>query len=128
MDSGQCRGFASLKNIDENGSTCAAMCRPIARMRTAAIPPAGADHETSDAYSGVIADLCDCHRVVICKDALQWILQRRKKGGAERPWRGVGYFRTRNALIRACASLCGRIDPAALAILMALPDHIGGAA
>ena len=83
--------------------------------------------ETSDGFSGVIAHLCDSHRVITCRDNHQWITQYRKKGGAERPWRGVGYFRTRVALIRACATLCGRIDPSAMAILMALPSHIGGA-
>ena len=65
-------------------------------------------HETSDHYIGVQTYLCPVHRVITCRDDLQWILQRRKKGGAERPWRGVGYFRTRNALIRVSATLCGR--------------------
>lgn len=83
--------------------------------------------ETSDDYSGVIAHLCARHRVIVCKDAIQWILQQRKNGGAERPWRGVAYIRTRNALVRVSANLCGRIDPAAVAILAALPDVIGGA-
>ena len=83
-------------------------------------------HETSDAYSGVIAQLCARHRVVVCKDAIQWILQRRKSGGAERPWRGVGWYRSRDALIRASAALCGRIDSAAMATLLALPANFGG--
>jgi hypothetical protein len=83
--------------------------------------------ETSDHYGGVIARLCPVHRVVTCRDDLQWIVQRRKKGGAERPWRGVGYVRTRDALIRVCASLCGRIDPHAMVILVTLPAQIGGA-
>ncbi|MXQ06791.1 hypothetical protein GQ651_02920 [Alphaproteobacteria bacterium GH1-50] len=84
--------------------------------------------ETSDDYSRVAARLCDRHRVVVCHDDCQWIAQRRKRGSAERPWRSVGYFRTRDALIQACASLCGRIDPNAMAILAALPAHFGGAA
>ena len=78
-------------------------------------------------YVGVIALLCPRHRVIECKEHVQWIVQRRKNGGAERPWRAVGYFRTRDALIQACATLCGRIDPAAMAILVALPSHFGGA-
>ncbi|NND16970.1 MAG: hypothetical protein HKN98_00175 [Silicimonas sp.] len=86
-----------------------------------------AAHETAEAYVGVISQLCARHRVITCKDDLQWILQHRKNGGAERPWRGVGYFRTRNALIRVCATFCGRIDPAAIAVLAALPSHFGGA-
>ena len=85
-------------------------------------------HETADECVNVIAQLCARHRVIVCKDAIQWVLQKRKKGGAERPWRSVGYFRTRSALLRVSATLCGRIDPAAVAILLALPDQIGGAA
>ena len=82
-------------------------------------------HETADNYHGVIAQFCARHRVITDKDAIQWILQQRKKGGAERSWKGVGYFRTREALIRVSASLCGRIDPAALATLAALPEFFG---
>ena len=82
--------------------------------------------ETSDTYHGVIAQLCDRRRVDICKDSIQWIQQRRKKGGAKRPWRGVGYFLTRDVLIRASASLCGRMEPAAMAILLAIPVSFGG--
>ena len=88
----------------------------------------GSHHETSDAYACVTTQLCPRHRVIVCNDAIQWILQQRKKGGAERPWRGIGYFRTRDALLRVSATLCGRIDPAAMALLLALPDQIGGAA
>jgi hypothetical protein len=84
--------------------------------------------ETSDSFDKVVVALDQEHRVITCRDGIQWILQRRKNGGAERPWRAFGYFRTRAALIRLCASLNGRIDPNAMAILMALPDMIGGAA
>ena len=88
----------------------------------------GNHQETADQFRGLVALLCARHRVVVCKDDMQWILQRRKNGGAGRPWRGIGYFRTRKTLIRACASLYGRIDPSVLAILAALPDHIGRSA
>ena len=84
-------------------------------------------HETSDTYGAIVAVLDHKHRVIVCKDGIQWITQRRKAGGAERPWRGLGYFRTRKALIRACATLCERADPGAMSILLALPDVIGGA-
>jgi hypothetical protein len=90
-------------------------------------PMAIGHHETADNYAGVIARLCLKHRVIICRDGIQWIAQYKKNGGAERPWRSAGYFRTRDALIRVCASLCGRIDPNAMAILAALPDVIGRA-
>lgn len=83
-------------------------------------------HETSDIYTGVIARLCPRHRVIVCKDAIQWILQRRdaQRSGQSR-WTGVGYFRTRDALIRVSRTLCERLDPNAMAILAALPDMIG---
>ena len=83
--------------------------------------------ETSDHYARVVVGLCPRHRVIVCKDDIQWILQQRKKGGAERPWRGVGYFRTRDALIRLCASLCSRVDPGTMATLAARPEFFGGA-
>ena len=86
----------------------------------------GSSQETSDNYVGIITLLPPRHRVIERNDHTQIILQRRKKGGAERPWRGAGYFRTREALIRTCANLCERIDPTAMAILLALPSHIGG--
>lgn len=87
-----------------------------------------ATHETADGYARVVARPCDGWRVIVCKDNVQWILQRRKKGGAERPWRAVGYFRTREALVRLCAASCWRMDPAAMAALTALPESFGGVA
>lgn len=89
---------------------------------------AKADHETADGYGNVVAVPCDGWRVIVCKDDLQWIVQRRKNGGADRPWRAVGYCRTRKALVRLCAASCGQIDPAAAAALAALPENFGGVA
>lgn len=89
---------------------------------------AQAAHETADSYSKVVAVSCDGRRVIVCKDDLQWIVQRRKNGGADRPWRAVGYCRTRKAVTRLCATSCGRIDPTAAAVLTALPENFGGAA
>lgn len=86
-------------------------------------------HETADCCWGIVARLCGDWRVIVCRDALQWILQRRKdqRGGQAR-WAAVRYLPTRDALLRASHLFCGRIDPAALAVLAALPDRIGGAA
>lgn len=84
-------------------------------------------HETADDYTGIVAQLCPRHRVVICRDAIQWILQRRDAQRAGQPrWTGIGYFRTRNALISVSRTECERIDPNAVAILAALPGTIGG--
>jgi len=83
-------------------------------------------HESADEYSGIVARLSASHRVIICKDRTQWILQRRdgERHGRAR-WAGVGYCMTREALLRASRASCARIDPAALAALAALPEHIG---
>ncbi len=85
-------------------------------------------HESADEYSGIVARLCASHRVITCKDRIQWILQRRdgERHGRAR-WAGVGYFLTREALLRASRTLCARIDPAALAAMAALPEHFGRA-
>ena len=87
-----------------------------------------AGQETSDYYGEVLAVLDQKHRVIICRDGIQWITQRRKSGGAARPWRALGYHTTQTSLIRACATLCGEIDPNAMSVLLALPDVIGRSA
>ena len=68
--------------------------------------PAGDAHrESSDHYSYVILRLNNRWRIILCRQGLQWILQRRESfhGGA---WRGFRYFRTREALIEEG----GRLD------------------
>jgi hypothetical protein len=75
-------------------------------------------------------------RVVVCRDGIQWILQRRNVPagtGGDRPerhstddWRGRSYCRTREALIGCCDRYCGEIDPAAVAALRTLPEWIDG--
>ena len=85
-------------------------------------------HETADGYAAVVAKLDPTWRVIECHDRLQWIIQRRKKGGADRPWRAVHYCRTRAALTRLCATSCGRVDLVAWAALAELPEHIEGGA
>jgi hypothetical protein len=86
-------------------------------------------HETADSYVGLIVPLNEQWRVIVCKDGIQWILQRRdaRRSGQAR-WTGASYHCDRNSLIRVSRTLCGRIDPAAMAVLEVLPDWIGGAA
>ncbi|WP_135507045.1 hypothetical protein [Roseovarius aestuariivivens] len=83
-------------------------------------------YETSDHQARDLVAICPCHRVIVCKDGIQWILQQRKNGGGKWPWRALGYFWTRKALMRLAASLCKPVDPAAWAALAALPKIIGG--
>ncbi len=60
-------------------------------------------HESADEYSGIVARLSASHRVITCKDQIQWILQHRdgERHGRAR-WTGVGYCLTREALLRLC--------------------------
>jgi hypothetical protein len=80
--------------------------------------------EESDDYP-TIARLNDRWRVIVCKHSIQWILQRRR-GGANH-WRGYWFCRTREALIRGAREHAGQIDGISLAILLRLPERIGGA-
>jgi hypothetical protein len=69
--------------------------------------------ERDDAYPCIVrvGDV----RVIECRDRLQWIWQRRRKGGT---WRDLGYFRNRNVLIERSGLDC--------AALRALPPyHLG---
>lgn len=80
-------------------------------------------HETSDGYGGIVVQLSPRWRVVLCRDGIQWIVQHRKSGGAERPWRAQRYFATRQALILFCTRLKEPVDQAALARLSDLPER-----
>jgi hypothetical protein len=82
-------------------------------------------HETADNYQAVVAVLNDRHRVIVCKEGIQWILQRREKSPAERPWRGLHYCQTRKALIRLSGAFSPAVDPIAMKTLVELPEHIG---
>jgi len=82
--------------------------------------------ETADNYSGFVAQLNPDWRVIACRDRVQWVLQRRGSPKMSRrdDWRGRSYCQTREALIRCTREQAGVIDPAAAAILAALPERI----
>jgi hypothetical protein len=66
-------------------------------------------------------------RVIVCRDGIQWVLQARNGTAtvSSSDWRGRSYCRTREALIRCSDLEAGAIDPAAAAVLAALPWRIG---
>ncbi len=80
--------------------------------------------ESDEAYPSV--RLNEHWRLIECRDAVQWVLQRRH--GPERAagarWEGRAYCRTREALVRCCRAYCGPIDPDAVAALEALPERL----
>jgi len=69
----------------------------------------GGDHcETAETYRGELFRL-GRYRVAVCRDAYQWLLQRRRPGftGGGTAWDTLGYCRTREALIRLHRSCTG---------------------
>jgi hypothetical protein len=82
--------------------------------------------EEADDYHLVVARLNDHWRVIVCAAGLQWILQRgylAKNHGGMR-WRSRSFCRTSEALIRVSREHAGDLQPAAAAILAALPARI----
>ena len=83
--------------------------------------------ESDDNYHDVIAQLAPRWRVIVCKDYLQWIIQKRTAEPLHRGvWRSQSYVTSRNSLIRLCASLGLLSDPLARARLEALPEQFSG--
>ena len=79
--------------------------------------------EQSDDYFRVASVLNDRWRVIVCKDAIQWILQQRRRDTPK--WDGASYCTTRQGLLRCIREkVKGDIDPSALAALEALPETI----
>jgi hypothetical protein len=75
--------------------------------------------ENADAYHQVIARLNKSWRVIVCREDLQWILQRWRAP----LWRNRSFCMTTAALRREAQKHGGDIDPAAWETLLALPAH-----
>ncbi|MDT2076039.1 MAG: hypothetical protein RMX26_08635, partial [Planktomarina sp.] len=64
---------------------------------------------------------------IVCKDHIQWIIQKRSAEPLHRGvWRGQSYTTARNSLVRLCASRGLISDPIARATLDALPEQLSG--
>ena len=70
--------------------------------------------EEADNYATVIAHSSDL-RVIVCRNDHQWILQMQTGGR----WRAIGFFRSRDALVREWTRAGGPM----LAEIMVLPAH-----
>ena len=85
------------------------------------------NRERNDGFSQVVVQLAPRWRVIVCKDHLQWIIQKRTAEPLHRgEWRGQSYVTSRNSLIRLCASLELLSDDNARATLDALPEQFSG--
>ena len=85
------------------------------------------NRERDDGFSQVVVQLAPRWRVIVCKDYMQWIIQKRTAEPLHRgEWRGQSYVTSRNSLIRLCASLELLSDDTVRASLDALPEQFSG--
>ena len=85
------------------------------------------NRERDDGFSQVVVQLAPRWRVIVCKDHLQWIIQKRMAEPLHRGvWRSQSYVTSRNSLIRLCASLELLSDDNARDRLEALPEQFSG--
>lgn len=85
------------------GKTCRGIqsyC-PIPPTERNPAPSASSTRECSDYYAKIV-QASGSYRVIVCRDDLQWILQRRRAGnpGAGRAWHAIGYVTQPDTLER----------------------------
>lgn len=104
---------AAASEIQDNGA--------VSQSPFTAAKPASAN-ERDDHYQNVICRI-DGWRVIVCRDGIQWIVQRRRRAGRRQvEWKGRSYLTTRAALIREWRRHTG--DDGAV-LLARLPERIG---
>ena len=87
------------------------------------LPASESVREEADNYRAIIVTLNLHWRVIECRDAIQWILQRRAGTRHGQPrWDGRCYCRTRQGLLRRVRELTGECNGVALSILERLPE------
>jgi len=92
--------------------------RQTGRMSTSHI----SHRERDDAYTGKIAQFSPRWRLVLCKDEMQWIIQK-KESSRRGDWRGKLYLTCKDSVLKASGSLGLLSDPEVEATLRRLPDH-----
>lgn len=95
---------------------------PPGRYTQAACFSSKSHRERDDDYEGVVVRLSERWRVAVCKDRVQWILQRRDTAPSHRGyWRGRSYHVQRDSLISACVRCQPALGQSALEMLRSLP-------
>jgi hypothetical protein len=81
--------------------------------------------ERDDNYAEVVVHLAPRWRIIVCKDAIQYILQKRSVSPLNTgTWSGKSYSTTRDAIIAACSDRELLSDPSARQALDALPSDV----
>lgn len=87
--------------------------------------PTYSRRERDDNYWGVIVVLNDRFRIIVCKNAIQFILQKRSVAPPNTgKWAGKTYTTTRDGLIAPCSERGLLSEPSAKQVLKVLPSDI----
>ena len=97
---------------------------PLPSLYTGLTPVYNASHrESDDGYTNIILQLAPRWRIIECRNAEQWIIQKRSAEPLDRgKWTGVSYVVSRDKLIELIASLGLLSEPSKRAVLEALPS------
>ena len=88
-------------------------------------PQRPSHRERDDNYQRVIVELAPRCRIIVCKDGIQWILQKRSAEPSHSgEWRGVSYLTDRDALIELSVKRGLLSEPSSRAVLEALPSDV----
>ena len=96
---------------------------PLPSLYTGLTPVYNASHrERDDRYSKVILQLAPRWRIIECRNAEQWIIQKRSAEPLDQgKWTGVSYVVSRDKLIALSTSVGLLSEPSKRAVLQALP-------
>ena len=99
---------------------------PLPSLYTGLTPVYNASHrEGADSYHKVIVQLAQRWRIIQCRNAEQWIIQKRSAEPLHQGvWRSVSYVVSRDKLIDLSASLGLLSEPSKRAVLEALPSSV----
>ena len=89
--------------------------------KTARLPTSHISHrERDEGYIGTIVQFSLRWRLILCKDQMQWIIQK-KESSRRGDWRGKQYLTCKDSVLKASGSLGLLSDPKVKAVLHALP-------
>ena len=97
---------------------------PPSSLYTGLTPVYNASHrERDDSYGKVILQLAPRWRIIECRNAEQWIIQKRSAEPLDRgKWTSISYVVSRDKLIELSARLGLLSEPSKGAVLEALPS------
>lgn len=81
--------------------------------------------EESESYPAVVLRINSDWRLIICKDAIQWILQKQSGTDKSEPrWRGLKYNRTKMGLVRSLRDCGLHGEPVVQWMVGLLPERL----